>query len=100
MPNLFMLKDRGSCFIVNLCTVCLSTDVIGVCKSVEDVTRITTKNSREVSKRNIQLIDMSSRVIQLTMWGNDVRKRSNLPLLLISLHLFNTVPSFLNIGNT
>ncbi|XP_056613612.1 replication protein A 70 kDa DNA-binding subunit [Triplophysa dalaica] len=46
-------------------------DVIGVCKSVEDVTRITTKNSREVSKRNIQLIDMSSRVIQLTMWGND-----------------------------
>lgn len=48
-------------------------DVIGVCKSVEDVTRITTKNSREVSKRNIQLIDMSGKVIQLTMWGNDVR---------------------------
>ncbi|KAA0702043.1 Replication protein A 70 kDa DNA-binding subunit [Triplophysa tibetana] len=46
-------------------------DVIGVCKSVDDMTRITTKNSREVSKRNIQLIDMSSRVIQLTMWGND-----------------------------
>lgn len=46
-------------------------DVIGVCKSVEDVTRITTKNSREVSKRNIQLMDMSGRVIQLTMWGND-----------------------------
>ncbi|XP_055052609.1 replication protein A 70 kDa DNA-binding subunit [Misgurnus anguillicaudatus] len=46
-------------------------DVIGVCKSVEDVTRITTKNSREVSKRNIQLMDMSGKVIQLTMWGND-----------------------------
>uniref|UniRef100_A0A8B9LLE0 Replication protein A subunit n=1 Tax=Astyanax mexicanus TaxID=7994 RepID=A0A8B9LLE0_ASTMX len=46
-------------------------DVIGVCKSVEDVMRITTKNSREVSKRNIQLMDMSGRVIQVTMWGNE-----------------------------
>ncbi|KAI7800786.1 replication protein A 70 kDa DNA-binding subunit [Triplophysa rosa] len=56
------LESRGKDSIV---------DVIGVCKSVEDVMRITTKNSREVSKRNIQLIDMSGRVIQLTMWGND-----------------------------
>ncbi|XP_052472753.1 replication protein A 70 kDa DNA-binding subunit [Carassius gibelio] len=46
-------------------------DVIAVCKNTEDVTRITTKNSREVSKRNIQLMDMSGKVIQLTMWGND-----------------------------
>ncbi|KAK7156501.1 hypothetical protein R3I94_006536 [Phoxinus phoxinus] len=46
-------------------------DVIGVCKNTEDVMRIMTKNSREVSKRNIQLMDMSGRVIQLTMWGND-----------------------------
>lgn len=46
-------------------------DVIGVCKNTEDVTRIMTKNSREVSKRNIQLMDMSGRIIQLTMWGSD-----------------------------
>ncbi|XP_016337159.1 replication protein A 70 kDa DNA-binding subunit-like [Sinocyclocheilus anshuiensis] len=46
-------------------------DVIAVCKNTEDMTRIMTKNSREVSKRNIQLMDMSGRVIQLTMWGND-----------------------------
>lgn len=46
--------------------------MIGVCKSVEDVTRITTKNSREVSKRNIQLMDMSGKLIQVTMWGNEV----------------------------
>ncbi|KAG5269201.1 hypothetical protein AALO_G00199390 [Alosa alosa] len=44
-------------------------DVIGVVKTVEDVTRITTKNSREVSKRNVHLMDMSARVITLTMWG-------------------------------
>ncbi|TSN39301.1 Replication protein A 70 kDa DNA-binding subunit [Bagarius yarrelli] len=46
-------------------------DVIGVCKTVEDVTRITTKNSREVSKRNIQLMDMSGKIIQVTLWGNE-----------------------------
>ncbi|XP_031429075.1 replication protein A 70 kDa DNA-binding subunit isoform X2 [Clupea harengus] len=44
-------------------------DVIGVVKTVEDLARITTKNSREVSKRNIHLMDMSGRVISLTMWG-------------------------------
>lgn len=48
--------------------------MIGVCKSVEDVTRITTKNSREVSKRNIQLMDMSGKIIQVTMWGNEVSR--------------------------
>lgn len=94
------IRKCGSSLIVNLCTVCLCTDVIGVCKSVEDVTRITTKNSREVSKRNIQLMDMSSRVIQLTMWGNDVRKRPNLPLLIIYLQLCNPHPCVLNIQYT
>ncbi|XP_066520386.1 replication protein A 70 kDa DNA-binding subunit [Hoplias malabaricus] len=49
-------------------------DVIGVCKSVEDVTRITTKTSREVSKRNIQLMDMSGKVIQVTLWGAEAEK--------------------------
>ncbi|XP_063061123.1 replication protein A 70 kDa DNA-binding subunit [Engraulis encrasicolus] len=44
-------------------------DVIGVVKTVEDLSRITTKNNREVSKRNIHLMDMSGRVITCTMWG-------------------------------
>lgn len=48
------------------------SDVIGVVKTVEDVTRITTKNSREVSKRNVHLMDMSARVITVTMWGAEV----------------------------
>ncbi|KAJ8347663.1 hypothetical protein SKAU_G00262520 [Synaphobranchus kaupii] len=34
-------------------------DVIGVCKSADEVSRITTKNNREVSKRAINLIDAS-----------------------------------------
>uniref|UniRef100_A0A671MIF6 Replication protein A subunit n=1 Tax=Sinocyclocheilus anshuiensis TaxID=1608454 RepID=A0A671MIF6_9TELE len=58
-------------------------DVIAVCKNTEDMTRIMTKNSREVSKRNIQLMDMSGRVIQLTMWGNDVRNGSDQSLFLL-----------------
>uniref|UniRef100_A0A671MPE8 Replication protein A subunit n=1 Tax=Sinocyclocheilus anshuiensis TaxID=1608454 RepID=A0A671MPE8_9TELE len=65
-------------------------DVIAVCKNTEDMTRIMTKNSREVSKRNIQLMDMSGRVIQLTMWGNDVRNGSDQSLFL----LHYSVPSF------
>ena len=53
-------------------TVTSFPDVIGVVKTVEELARITTKNSREVSKRNIHLMDMSGRVISLTMWGAEV----------------------------
>ncbi|KAL2096114.1 hypothetical protein ACEWY4_008262 [Coilia grayii] len=60
-------------------------DVIGVVKTVEDVTRITTKNSREVSKRNVHLMDMSGRVITVTMWGTDAENfdGSGQPILAI-----------------
>lgn len=50
----------------------LSLDVIGVCKTVEDVSRITTKNSREVSKRTLHLIDTSGKVVAATLWGEEV----------------------------
>lgn len=46
-------------------------DVIGVCKSVDDVTRITTKNNKEVSKRTLNLMDMSGKVVTLTLWGEE-----------------------------
>lgn len=47
-------------------------DIIGICKSYEDVTKITVKsNNREVSKRNIYLIDMSGKVVTTTLWGED-----------------------------
>lgn len=44
-------------------------DVIGVCKSVDEVTRLTTKSNREVSKRAIDLMDMSGKVVTVTLWG-------------------------------
>ncbi|XP_015235534.1 PREDICTED: replication protein A 70 kDa DNA-binding subunit-like [Cyprinodon variegatus] len=49
-------------------------DIIGVCKSAEDVSRITTKNSREVSKRAINLIDTTGKVVTVTLWGEEAEK--------------------------
>ncbi|XP_010776450.1 replication protein A 70 kDa DNA-binding subunit-like [Notothenia coriiceps] len=49
-------------------------DVIGVCKSADDVSRITTKTSREVSKRALQLIDTTGNVVTLTLWGEEAEK--------------------------
>ncbi|XP_013121050.1 replication protein A 70 kDa DNA-binding subunit isoform X2 [Oreochromis niloticus] len=46
-------------------------DVIGICKSAEDVSRITTKNSREVSKRALSIIDQTGKVVTVTLWGEE-----------------------------
>lgn len=50
------------------------TDVIGVCKSVEEMTRLTTKSNREVSKRTLNLMDMSGKLVTVTLWGEEVSK--------------------------
>lgn len=47
-------------------------DVIGVCKTVDEVTRLTTKTNREVSKRTIGLMDMSGKLVTVTLWGEEV----------------------------
>ncbi|KAK5868813.1 hypothetical protein PBY51_009790 [Eleginops maclovinus] len=49
-------------------------DVIGVCKSVDDVTRLTTKANKEVSKRTLNLMDMSGKVVTVTLWGEEAEK--------------------------
>ncbi|XP_068126178.1 replication protein A 70 kDa DNA-binding subunit [Hyperolius riggenbachi] len=50
-------------------------DIIGVCKSFEDVTKVTIKsNNREVSKRTIHLMDTSGKVVATTLWGEDADK--------------------------
>uniref|UniRef100_A0A672GWM7 Replication protein A subunit n=1 Tax=Salarias fasciatus TaxID=181472 RepID=A0A672GWM7_SALFA len=49
-------------------------DVIGVCKSVDEVTRLTTKANREVSKRTLNLMDMSGKVVTVTLWGEEAEK--------------------------
>ncbi|XP_070773382.1 replication protein A 70 kDa DNA-binding subunit-like isoform X2 [Enoplosus armatus] len=49
-------------------------DVIGVCKSAEDVSRITTKTGREVSKRALNLLDSTGKVVTVTLWGEEAEK--------------------------
>ncbi|XP_030041574.1 replication protein A 70 kDa DNA-binding subunit isoform X2 [Microcaecilia unicolor] len=47
-------------------------DIIGVCKSFEDVSKIIVKsNNREVSKRNIHLMDTSGKMVTATLWGEE-----------------------------
>ncbi|KAM9811370.1 replication protein A 70 kDa DNA-binding subunit isoform X1 [Syngnathus typhle] len=49
-------------------------DVIGVCKSVDEVTRLTTKTNREVSKRTLNLMDTSGKMVNVTLWGEEAEK--------------------------
>ncbi|KAM9734140.1 replication protein A 70 kDa DNA-binding subunit isoform 2-T2 [Menidia menidia] len=49
-------------------------DVIGVCKSVDEVTRFTTKANREVTKRTLNLMDMSGKLVTVTLWGEEAEK--------------------------
>ncbi|XP_032432907.1 replication protein A 70 kDa DNA-binding subunit-like isoform X1 [Xiphophorus hellerii] len=49
-------------------------DIIGVCNSADDVSRITTKTSREVSKRAISLIDTTGKEVTVTLWGEEAEK--------------------------
>lgn len=50
----------------------LFADVIGVCKSADDVSRITTRSSREVSKRTLYLVDTTGKNVAVTLWGEEV----------------------------
>lgn len=46
------------------------TDVIGVCKSVTDITSIITKTTnRKLNKREVHLVDRSGCVVNCTLWG-------------------------------
>ncbi|XP_026576944.1 replication protein A 70 kDa DNA-binding subunit isoform X1 [Pseudonaja textilis] len=50
-------------------------DVIGVCKSYEDAQKVTIKSSnREVSKRELHLMDTSGKTVTVTLWGVDAEK--------------------------
>ncbi|XP_054650224.1 replication protein A 70 kDa DNA-binding subunit [Dunckerocampus dactyliophorus] len=51
-----------------------TVDVIGVCKSVEEVTRLTTKSNRDVSKRTLSLMDASGKFVTVTLWGEEAEK--------------------------
>ena len=57
------------CALLDLSSVS-SPDIIGVVKSAGELTSITTRQTnRKVSKRDIQLVDKTDRVVSLTLWG-------------------------------
>ena len=62
------------------------TDVIGIVKGVEDVRSLTSKQGRELKKRDIFLVDESQVQIRLTLWANDVSRS-----LMLLLSLIDTV---------
>ena len=47
--------------------------MIGVVKHVGDLSTVVGRQSnKEVKKRDVQLVDESSVLVRLTLWGNDV----------------------------
>ncbi len=61
-------------------------DVIGVVKSTQDLTSITSKTtSKEIKKRDLQLVDEGRVIIRMTLWGTDAESfdGSNNPVLAV-----------------
>ncbi|XP_064861006.1 replication protein A 70 kDa DNA-binding subunit-like isoform X3 [Oncorhynchus nerka] len=44
-------------------------DVIGVCRSVDDLSSFTAKTGRQQYKRDIHLVDTSGKAVAVTLWG-------------------------------
>ena len=62
----------GHHWVTRCCIVI--TDIIGVVKSTGDVATITTKTTnRELTKRELQIIDDSEKIVTLTLWGSEVK---------------------------
>ena len=56
----------------------LLVDVLGVVKGVGDVSTVVGRQSqKEVTKREVQLVDQSGMVVNLTLWGSNVSGNSN-----------------------
>lgn len=48
------------------------SDVIGIVKSVGDVTELNTRDGRQMEKRDIALVDTTNHQVLLTLWGDMV----------------------------
>ena len=62
--NFVSVSDLASCAKDS------NVDVIGVVKTAGDATNITTKAGKELTKREITLVDKSNTQVTLTLWGN------------------------------
>lgn len=60
--------------------------MIGVCRSIGELASIVTKSTnRKVSKRDLQLVDRSNRVVSCTLWGAEAEgfEAGNFPVVAI-----------------
>ena len=62
--NFVTISDLASCAKDS------NVDVIGVVKTAGDATNITTRAGKELTKREITLVDKSNTQVTLTLWGN------------------------------
>jgi len=44
-------------------------DVLGICKSTNDMVQLTTRAGKELTKREIALVDQSNTEVMVTLWG-------------------------------
>ena len=59
--------------IIIIIIIIIAADVLGVVRSANDVATVTGRQSKkEISKRDVQLVDQSGMVVNLTLWGSDV----------------------------
>lgn len=60
-------------------------DIIGLCKEVSDLDNFTSKAGRDVTKREVTLVDQSNASIVLTLWGEEAKNfdGNDQPILLV-----------------
>merc|ERR1719187_322630 len=60
-------------------------DVIGICKSFDDIKEFTSRAGKEMVKRDVHLVDKTATEVQLTLWGNTARnfEGGNNPVLAV-----------------
>jgi replication factor A1 len=60
-------------------------DVIGICKEAADLVNLTSKAGRELTKREVTLVDQSQASITLTLWGEEAKnfEAYDSPVLLV-----------------
>lgn len=60
-------------------------DVIGLCKEVSDLVNLTSKQGRDLTKREVTLVDQSNASIVLTLWGEEAKNfdGNDQPILLV-----------------
>ena len=67
--------------VVLLTHVCYHTDVVGVVKVCNDLSTVIGKASqKEITKRDLQIVDQSGVAINITLWGNDVSSKPSMAL--------------------